>query len=237
MVNSKQLSLGGWLLAFVVLVPFLFVGCVRRRLTVRTNPVGASVYMDKQFIGTSPASVSATYYGVREIEVVADGYRTEKIMRKFSPPWYQIPPLDFLSETLWPREIRDERVVDIAMVPAQVAERDVVLASGQELRLQARQRIATPLPPTVSGGSSFQDPNQSGGLAQPIDPGFYPNSQPPIVTTPPVNQGPAWQPGQFLQEFVQPGGSPPTRIPETGILPGGGYRPNLPSPSEPSHQL
>ncbi|GIW98120.1 MAG: hypothetical protein KatS3mg111_1453 [Pirellulaceae bacterium] len=120
-------------------------GCVRRRLTVRTSPPGASVYVDHQYIGTSPASTSTTYYGTREIEVVADGYRTEKVLRTFRPPWYQWPPLDFLTETLWPWEIRDQRVVDIQMVPMQLPATEELVARADSLRLQAAQGIATPI--------------------------------------------------------------------------------------------
>ena len=45
-------------------------GCVRRRLTVRTNPTGAMVYIDHQPIGRSPVSHSITYYGTRHFEIV-----------------------------------------------------------------------------------------------------------------------------------------------------------------------
>ncbi|HZN34398.1 MAG TPA: PEGA domain-containing protein, partial [Pirellulaceae bacterium] len=52
-------------------------GCVRRRLTVRTFPPGAQVYVDDQEIGTTPCSASFVYYGTRKITVMKDGYRTE----------------------------------------------------------------------------------------------------------------------------------------------------------------
>jgi hypothetical protein len=56
-------------------------GCVRKRMTFRTNPSGAMVYVDKQPIGLTPVSTNFTYYGTRNIEVVRDGYRTEKFLR------------------------------------------------------------------------------------------------------------------------------------------------------------
>lgn len=205
-------------LALLMLLCVFATGCVRRRLTVRTNPAGASVYVDKQLIGNSPASTAYTYYGTREIEVVADGFRTEKVLREFKPPWYQIPPLDFISETLWPRELRDERVIDIAMVPSQPMAKEVLQSRGDQLRQQASQGTATPLPPTIDSGAGFVPGRPQSGY----DPlGNVPPK--PATTAPPM-----WQPGQLLQDFVQPGGIPATRIPEAGILPGGGYRPELP---------
>ncbi len=183
----------------------LSCGCVRRRMTVRTNPPGAAVYVDRQLIGSSPASSSFTYYGTRHIEVVADGYRTEKVFRKISPPWYQIPVVDFLAETVWPWEIRDERIIDITMVPAQPIPADELTTRANTLRLQAQQGLATSLPPPVAPPEPFVMPPE---YSQPVMPG-------------PVK--PHWRPGQFLRDFFHPGGEPVQSIPETS----GSYRPMI----------
>ncbi len=200
-------------------------GCVRRRMTVRTQPAGAAIYVDKQFIGTSPTATSVTYYGTREIEAVRDGYRTERVLRTFNPPWYQLPPLDFVSETLWPRKIRDERIIDMTLVPQQLMTSDELQARANGLRIQAAQGVATPLPPNISPSdqvlpppSVLPNPSLGPSLQTQTTPVLPPNTQPM----------PTWQPGQWLRDFFQPGGQPPTRIPEAGILPGGGYRPEIP---------
>ncbi len=193
-------------------------GCVRRRLTVRTNPPGASVYVDKQLIGTTPTASAFTYYGTREIEVVADGFRTEKVLRTISPPWYQIPPFDFLSETLWPWEVRDERIVDISLVPDQPLTSDVLLARGNNLRMQSAQGFATPIPSTLPPPVNL--PTNPNDFPSPLRP---PNSG--FDSPAPQADGPVWVPGQALQNLILPGGQLPQRIPEAGILPGGGYRP------------
>ncbi|RMF41888.1 MAG: PEGA domain-containing protein [Planctomycetota bacterium] len=209
----------GWMICLCGSLWICSTGCVRRRLMVRTNPPGASVYVDHQYIGTSPAATSTTYYGTREIEVVADGYRTEKVQRTFTPPWYEWPPLDFISETLWPWELRDERIVDIAMVPMQKPTSQELVARADALRLQASQGVATPVvapataPPTV---------------APPV-PGVYPAPPPSAIQLgTPQPTAPLLTPGAAVQGLFQPGGQPVQRIPEVGILPGGGYRPALP---------
>jgi hypothetical protein len=119
-------------------------------MTFRTNPSGAMVYVDKQPVGLTPVSTGFTYYGTRSIEVVKDGYRTEKFLRKVHAPWYQIPPLDFVSDTLWPFESRDERIIDIQMTPEFDVPSDALIASGEQLRLQAGQGIAVSPPPTIA---------------------------------------------------------------------------------------
>ncbi len=121
----------------------LVSGCVRRRMTVRTNPPGATVSVDNQVIGTTPAATSFVYYGTREFRIEKDGYRTETVLRKFSPPWYEFPGLDFISESLWPGEIRDERVIDVELVPKEREQTDKVVDRADALRGQSLTGMVT----------------------------------------------------------------------------------------------
>jgi hypothetical protein len=125
-------------------------GCIRKRMTVRSNPPGAMAYIDKQPIGLTPVSTSFTYYGTRNFELVRDGYRPERFLRKISPPWYAIPPLDFFSESLWPFEKRDERIIDVQLTPAPVVSAEALIEGGEQLRLQSSQGIASSAPPTLT---------------------------------------------------------------------------------------
>lgn len=118
-------------------------GCVRRRMTVRTNPPGAMVSVDNQVIGASPASTPFVYYGTREIRVEADGYRTETIRRKIKPPWYQLPGIDFIAETLYPGELRDERIIDVTLVPKAIPPAEEVIQRADALRQQTTSGIVT----------------------------------------------------------------------------------------------
>lgn len=129
----------------MALCALLLTGCVRRRLTVRSNPPGAQVFVDNQEIGTTPCSASFVYYGTRSITVMKDGYRTEKILQKLNAPWYEIPPLDFVSENLVARELRDERIVDVQLVPEEIVPQQKLLERAQTLRDGARSGTVTPL--------------------------------------------------------------------------------------------
>lgn len=153
-------------------------GCVRKRATLRSSPPGAMAYIDKQPIGLTPVSTSFTYYGTRSIEIVHDGYRTERFLRKFNPRWYTIPPLDFFSETLWPYELRDERIIDVQLTPEPVVPVEALIASGEQLRLQSSQGIAVSAPPTMTSPVPIVDqPSFNGNPG-----GFGANpSNPPIL--------------------------------------------------------
>ena len=149
-------------------------GCVRRRLTVRTNPPGALVSVDNQIIGTTPAATAYTFYGTREIRVEKDGYRTETVRRAIDPPWYQFPPLDFITETLWPWEIRDERIIDVQLVPRQAVPAEEVVGRADQLRSQSRSGVVTgplsqptPVLPAAPAGSLRPAPADSQPLGLP----------------------------------------------------------------------
>jgi hypothetical protein len=93
-------------------------GCMQRRMTIVSNPPGATAYVDGVEIGKTPVSHDFLYYGTREIRLVHDGYETLTLMQPMSTPWYQIPPLDFISDNLAFGEIRDERVYRYDLQPA-----------------------------------------------------------------------------------------------------------------------
>jgi hypothetical protein len=130
-------------LLFAVSMTLCFSGCVRRRMTVRTNPPGATVSIDNQVIGTSPAASPFVYYGTREFRIEKDGYRTETIRRRINPPWYQMPGIDFVAETLWPGELRDERIIDVELVPLVRESQEDVVQRADALRNQSRAGVVT----------------------------------------------------------------------------------------------
>jgi hypothetical protein len=127
-----------WRFAAIVLVIGLCAtGCVRRRLTVRSNPEGARVYVDNQEIGTTPVSTAFTYHAPRSIQLSKDGYETLTVHQNLPPPWFQYPVIDFFTENLWPWELRDEREIDFQLTPQQIVPRDALLGRASELRAGA----------------------------------------------------------------------------------------------------
>ncbi|MBA61522.1 MAG: hypothetical protein CMJ76_04075 [Planctomycetaceae bacterium] len=117
---------------------------VRRRITIKTTPPGALVYIDDQEIGVTPVSTSFTYYGTRKIQIVKDGYETVTVLREIKPPWYQIPGIDFVTENLITREFRDERLLQFKLVPLRIRTTEELIKRGQELKQRARQRVVAP---------------------------------------------------------------------------------------------
>ncbi len=142
MIRKKLL-----LIALTAILLAQHTGCVRRRMTIRSNPPGATVYVDDHLLGTTPVSSEFVYYGTRRVKLIKDGYETITALQTISAPWYQIPPLDLITENFIGREIRDERVMDFTMKPQQVVPTGDLLKRAGNLRNSSRIGAIVPRPP------------------------------------------------------------------------------------------
>ena len=159
-------------------------GCVQRRLTIRSNPPGALVYVDNEEIGMTPVATDFIYYGTRQIRLVKDGFETLTVLQPIPAPWYQVFPLDFFAENVVPGEIRDERVFDYAMQPAMIVPSQTLLDRAEELR---RTQGAAPVATTPSP-YAVPAPQPSPQYVRPPAVLNYPPSGP--TTNPPSNFAP-----------------------------------------------
>jgi hypothetical protein len=205
--------------AVAMLVVVTAVGCVQRRMTIRSNPPGALVYVDDYQIGTTPVSHDFVYYGTRKIRLVKDGYETLTVRQPFPLPWYQVFPLDFVTENLWPGEIRDERIVDLAMQPAGAVTPESIVSRAEQVRLAAGS-----LPPV----SAVPAPPPSVPPSAPRPVPAPPPAVPPLQQYAPAPQYP--QPPQFVP-------TPPSVPPQPLPPPNPGFQApfrNAPSQGVPS---
>ncbi len=180
-VASVRRCKGTTLLWVVFLCCAVLPGCVRRRLTIRSNPSGALVSINNQEIGPTPVSVAFLYYGVYSIRVEKSGYESETVHKKISPPPYEYPVIDFFSENLWPWELRDERIVEFQLRPQVIVPTEQLVRNAEDLRGNAGQGFFTPLaPPQLTPRDAAPYAAPSSAPSYPIVP---PTTPPP--TTPP----------------------------------------------------
>lgn len=92
---------------FLLVLPLLLAGCVERILSVRSEPPGAEVWLDGERVGTTPAEIPYDWYGTRELTLERPGYRSITVSVELSPPWWQIFPLDFVTDLLLPFTVTD----------------------------------------------------------------------------------------------------------------------------------
>lgn len=112
-------------------------GCVRRTVTVNTDPQGATVILNDRLIGTSPASVDFTWYGDYSVIIKKDGFETLSTHQRLNPPWYQVPPIDFFSEGLTPFWIHDQQTMSFTLEPRKPIDRDELVRQARDFRDRA----------------------------------------------------------------------------------------------------
>ena len=95
------------LVVLATLIPTLS-GCVRRTLSITTEPPQAVVYLNDQEIGRSEVTTDFLWYGDYEVIIRKEGYETLKTNWDIKAPWYQVIPIDFFAEVLWPGWVHDE---------------------------------------------------------------------------------------------------------------------------------
>jgi hypothetical protein len=176
-------------------------------MTIRSNPPGAQVYVDDYPIGKTPVSAPFTFYGTRKVRLVRDGYETLNVKQRFPAPWYQYTPIDLIADNLWPWEVRDERVVDLQMVPQKIVPTDQLLTRAENLRRGTQVGYISPLPnappvPTSPPGAP-QAPLPNLPPTYP-PPGYPPPGTNPTIQNPPINRLPLPD-SNNVPEAVPPG--------------------------------
>jgi hypothetical protein len=85
-----------WLLMLVAGV--LSSGCVRRTISITSEPAGALVWLNGREVGRTPVSVDFLYYGEYDVQLVADGCEPLLTTGRANAPWWDNVPLDFFAE-------------------------------------------------------------------------------------------------------------------------------------------
>lgn len=137
-------KLSGRLIAPLATVALLLLaagqGCVSRSMTIKSEPEGASVYLDDKYIGETPVTIKFKDYGTRGVRLEKKGLQTLRKRIRVTPPWYQRFPLDFLSEVVIPHRFEDEREFSFSLT-AHEQERKGFLRRANEKR---KRVLSTP---------------------------------------------------------------------------------------------
>jgi hypothetical protein len=136
----------------------LTTGCVEQRYVVTSGSpclpgqdLGATVYRNGVLIGQTPVDDHFVYYGKYHFTLVRDGYETVQIDQDIPAPWYEVPPLDFVSEVLYPFKLRDVRCFHYEMCELQRPRSEDVLNRGQQLRDRGKTLVPPQPEPPPSG--------------------------------------------------------------------------------------
>lgn len=89
-------------------------------------------------VGVTPASLDFDYYGTREFTLIKDGHETLTTMQKVQTPWYQIPPLDFISDNLLPFRVTNRHEFHYKLEPERVPRSEDIIERARSLRSESQ---------------------------------------------------------------------------------------------------
>jgi hypothetical protein len=113
-------------------------GCIERTVSIDTEPRGATVFLNDEEVGQSPARVPFTWYGDYDIVIRKPGYETIQTHHNLKTPWYELPGIDLITECLIPFTVHDDRVLEtFVLTPSVAVNKDTLLESAEELRSRA----------------------------------------------------------------------------------------------------
>jgi len=102
-------------------------GCVQRSVKITTSAPKALVWLNDREVGRTPVTVPFHWYGDYDVVIRKKGFQTLKGHRRLKPPWYQVPPFDFVAELLIPTTIYDEHSWHFELTGEQaVGEQDLI---------------------------------------------------------------------------------------------------------------
>lgn len=94
----------------------LATGCIYRKLTIKTEPPGALIYLNDNLIGESPLSYDFVWYAWYRVTVRKSGYERIEDRRKLSSPFYFWIPFDLVMEVM-PFPITDAHTWSYTLYP------------------------------------------------------------------------------------------------------------------------
>ncbi len=121
----------------IITILAVSTGCVRRTLTITTDPPNALVFLNDLEAGRSTVTSDFLWYGDYSVVIRNEGYQTLDTHWDIAPPWYQIIPLDFVAEVLWPGHLHDQHQRHFVLEPAVTPTTDELLSRALETRDRA----------------------------------------------------------------------------------------------------
>jgi len=130
-------------------------GCVRRTITVTSEPEGALCWLNGREVGRTPVTVDFLYYGVYDVQLTHEGYEPLLTSGNAKAPLWDSIPIDLASE-LWPAEVHSVIRWHYQM-QAREDDRPALIDRASELR----ERLLSETPPPPGMPSTQPQPSSA----------------------------------------------------------------------------
>ena len=112
-------------------------GCVKRTITITSDPGGALVWLNDREIGRTPVDVEFVHYGTYDVRLRLDGYEPLLTTGKANPPLWDVVGPDFVAELL-PLELHSEIHWHYELEPRN-DDPEALLERAREMRQEAAE--------------------------------------------------------------------------------------------------
>jgi hypothetical protein len=126
----------------VLAIAVSLVGCVRRQMTITSEPAGAMVYLNDREVGRTPLTTDFLWYGTYDVQLRKDGYETLSTRTRVVAPWWGWPPFDLAAEMM-PFHPTDHRQFNYVMSERQEEPTSALVARGIEFKSRMSALPAT----------------------------------------------------------------------------------------------
>lgn len=131
-VTGTKAAMSKWTL-IAALTCLASAGCVERDITITSEPSGVVVEVSGREVGRTPVTIPFKWYGDYEIILRREGYKTLVATANINPPWYEIPPIDLLSD-MAPWTYYDKRYLNYKLEKFTPPTTQQIIQRAEELR-------------------------------------------------------------------------------------------------------
>ena len=127
------------IMILLLMLPLLCTGCVRRTISIVTEPPGALVWLNDREVGRTPIEVEFLYYGTYDVRIVKDGYEPLITFGRADAPLWDMVGIDLAAELL-PLELHS-RIEWIYQLEPAMFDEPGLIQRARDLRAQVDAQI------------------------------------------------------------------------------------------------
>lgn len=140
-------------------------GCVRRVVSITSDPSGATVWLNDREIGRTPCSVDFTYYGTYDVRLELEGYEPMSTSADANAPWWDTIGVDVFAEAT-PANLKSTNTWHFTLQPA-VRDHSALAERAREMRERTTPSLP---PPEPAMDAAPTPPNEPPSDAKPAEP-------------------------------------------------------------------
>lgn len=134
----------------VLLAAALLPACVKRTISITSEPPGALVYLNDVELGRTPVDADFTFFGTYDVRLNLDGYEPLVTKKDAVAPFYEYPGPDLIAEAM-PFNIHTHLKWHFTLEPtpeSQLSREEMeaqLIARANELRTRLRNEVEPPI--------------------------------------------------------------------------------------------